>query len=66
MGHSRSRKIQINCSHLLSRYQTFYLDSQIALCVYDITKRESFPVLKGWIDELKAKGPENMRMIIKM
>ena len=37
-----------------------YLDSQIALCVYDITKKESFPVLKGWVDELRAKGPENI------
>lgn len=34
-----------------------YIDSQIALCVYDITKKESFPVLKSWVDELKSKGP---------
>lgn len=32
-------------------------ESQIALCVYDITKKESFGVLKNWVDELKNKGP---------
>lgn len=36
------------------------LESQIALCVYDITKKESFTVLKNWVEELKNKGPENL------
>ena len=38
-----------------------HLESQIALCVYDITKRESFAVLKNWVEELKTKGPADLR-----
>lgn len=41
----------------------FYPDSQIALCVYDITSKPSFAVLKNWVEELKTKGPENMRKL---
>lgn len=57
LGYRGSGKVQIDCPHLLQRYIFFKEESQIALCVYDITKKESFGVLKNWVEELKNKGP---------
>lgn len=64
VGHSRSGEIQINCSNLLPRYLWSNADSQVALCVYDITNKESFKVLKTWVEELKAKGPANIGIFL--
>ena len=36
------------------------LESQVALCVYDITSKNSFQVMKNWVDELKTKGPADI------
>ena len=38
----------------------YFVDAQVALCVYDITNKHSFQVLKNWVEELKSKGPANM------
>ncbi len=35
-------------------------ESQVALCVYDITSKNSFQVMKNWVDELKSKGPSDI------
>jgi len=35
-------------------------DAQVAVCVYDITNKHSFQVLKTWVEELKSKGPANI------
>ena len=35
-------------------------ESQVALCVYDITNKNSFQVMKNWVEELKTKGPEGI------
>ena len=32
-------------------------ESQVALCVYDITSKDSFQVMKNWVEELNSKGP---------
>ena len=32
----------------------------VAIIVYDITNRDSFDVLKNWIDELNKNGPDNI------
>ena len=40
-----------------------FLESQVALCVYDITNKESFQVMKNWVDELQSKGPEGLRIV---
>lgn len=37
------------------------LESQVALCVYDITSKNSFQIMKNWVDELKTKGPADIR-----
>lgn len=39
MGYSRAVEVQVDCAYLLSWYLCCELESQIALCVYDITKR---------------------------
>lgn len=39
---------------------TYNLESQVALCVYDITSKNSFQVMKNWVEELKSKGPEGL------
>lgn len=39
MGYGRSGKIQIDRAYLLSGYDCIHSESQIALCVYDITKK---------------------------
>lgn len=36
------------------------VDAQVAVCVYDITNKHSFQVLKNWVEELKSKGPSNI------
>ena len=36
----------------------------MALCVYDITAKDSFRVLKNWVDELKSKGPANIVLAV--
>ena len=42
-------------------YLTNNLESQVALCVYDITSKNSFQVMKNWVNELKANGPAEIR-----
>lgn len=38
----------------------YYQDAQAAILVYDITKKDSFQGLKGWLQELREHGPENL------
>jgi GTPase SAR1 family protein len=38
----------------------YYRDAQVAILVYDITNRQSFEVMKSWVDELKQVGPEKV------
>lgn len=35
-------------------------ESEIALCVYDISNKKSFLVMNKWVKELQDNGPENM------
>ena len=64
MGYRRSIKIQIHSFNLLSRYIHTKTDAQVALCVYDITSKDSFKVMKGWVEELKSKGPSNIILAV--
>lgn len=36
----------------------------MALCVYDITNKDSLRVLKNWVEELKSKGPADILLAI--
>jgi small GTP-binding protein len=42
----------------------YYRDSQVALCVYDISSRASFDVLKSWVKELTTQGPKDLILAI--
>jgi len=42
------------------RFFLFYEDAQIAVLVYDITKKDSFESLKKWRNELKENGPKDL------
>ncbi|XP_070603626.1 ras-related protein Rab-31 [Erythrolamprus reginae] len=42
----------------------YYRGSVAAVIVYDITKQDSFHIMKKWIKELKEHGPENIVMAI--
>jgi len=44
--------------------QMYYRGATAAIIVYDITSATSFDVMKGWIDELKEKGPPNIFLAI--
>ena len=35
-------------------------DSQVAICVYDITNKNSFETLKNWVKEIKLGAPKNI------
>ena len=37
-----------------------FIESEIALCVYDISNKKSFLVMSKWVKELQDNGPENM------
>jgi Ras-related protein Rab-5C len=37
----------------------YYKTARIAICVFDITSKHSFQVMKSWVEELKAYGPAN-------
>lgn len=39
-------------------------DSQVALCVYDISNKNSFEVMKNWVQELKTQGPRDLLLAI--
>lgn len=46
-------------------YLTYILvDSQVALCVYDITNKNSFDVLKNWVKELQSEGPKDLILAV--
>lgn len=42
----------------------YYRQARVALCVYDICSQHSFEVMKSWIEELKANGPEDILLAI--
>ena len=41
------------------------IDAQIAVLVYDITKKDSFESLKKWRNELKENGPKDLSKLEK-
>ncbi len=42
----------------------YYRDAAAAILVYDCTDSASFEAVKYWVDELKAKGPDNVIITI--
>ncbi|CAD8106037.1 unnamed protein product [Paramecium primaurelia] len=42
----------------------YYREAQVALIVYDITHKDSFDVLKSWVNELKAHGPKKIVQVL--
>jgi len=42
----------------------YYRDSQVALLVYDVTKRDSLQSLTKWVDELKENGPKELMIVV--
>lgn len=38
----------------------FFLDAQVAVLVYDITKRDSYESLRKWVNELRENGPKDL------
>lgn len=42
----------------------YYKDSQGAIIIYDLTKKESFDKIKKWIEELKNNAPKNIVIMI--
>ena len=42
----------------------FYSDANIAILVYDITKRESFDNIRRWLDEVKEFAPKSITLIL--
>jgi len=42
----------------------YYKDAQVAILVYDITKKESLKNLSYWITELKNNGPPNIMLAV--
>ncbi|CAD8120840.1 unnamed protein product [Paramecium sonneborni] len=42
----------------------YYREAQVALIVYDITHKDSFDVLKSWVNELKAHGPKKILQVL--
>ena len=42
----------------------FFIDSSVAIIVYDITSAASFQVLKNWIEEINEKGPKDIVIAI--
>ena len=39
-------------------------DSQVAICVYDITNKNSFEKMKQWVEDLKAQGPKDLVLAV--
>lgn len=42
----------------------YYRSAKIAIVVYDVTNKDSLPVAKHWIRELKMKGPHDIIIAI--
>ncbi len=42
----------------------YYQDAAAAIVVFDVTRPETLEGIKKWIEELKAKGPENIQIVI--
>ena len=58
----RSREAGSEKYRSISR--AYYRSSVGALVVYDITKRSTFNALKGWIQEAKMNGHQNLNFLI--
>ncbi|XP_072177772.1 ras-related protein Rab-21-like [Diadema setosum] len=43
---------------------TFFRNAAVALLVYDITDKESFEVVKYWMNELKEKAPRDILIFV--
>ncbi|ETE67820.1 Ras-related protein Rab-31, partial [Ophiophagus hannah] len=56
--------IDCNQEQFHSLAPMYYRGSAAAVIVYDITKQDSFHILKKWVKELKERGPENIVMAI--
>ena len=53
MGHCRLREIQ-ECN------PTYFRDAAAAVCVFDITNKNSLKNAESWIQELRISAPENI------
>merc|ERR1712023_119692 len=42
----------------------YYRDAQVAVLIYDVTKKESYESLKRWVEELKENGPPNLMLAV--
>lgn len=42
----------------------YYKGAAAAIVVYDITKQSTFKTLQGWVEELRAQGPDNIAIAI--
>ena len=38
----------------------YYRDAMAAVCVYDITNKDSFESVKEWVEDLQQKAPDNI------
>lgn len=70
MGYSWSRKISFSCFNVLSRFKLEFfvlnieIDSQVALLIYDVTRRDSLNSLRKWFTELKENGPKDLCILL--
>ncbi|MEY2798808.1 MAG: hypothetical protein RIS22_1074 [Actinomycetota bacterium] len=42
----------------------YYRGAAAAIIVYDITRANTFDVLKNWVEELRSKGPKDIAIAI--
>ena len=42
----------------------YYRGAAAAIIVYDITRPNTFNILKNWVDELRSKGPKDIAIAI--
>jgi small GTP-binding protein len=42
----------------------YYREARIALCVYDITSKRSYEVMKKWVEELQSNGPKDIVLAV--
>ena len=63
-GVNKSIKFQFWDTAGQEKYQSiakiYYKDAQVAILIYDVSKRESFDALSLWVKELKNHAPENL------
>ncbi|KAL1804123.1 hypothetical protein ACET3Z_032770 [Daucus carota] len=61
---ARAQKLALQQSRYRSVTSAYYRGAVGAMVVYDITKRQSFDHIPGWLDELRAHADKNIVIML--